>query len=517
MACAAAKAAQASLSNGRYAEMSYFDQKEPPRREARLNACIACGGTLDKIANRKMGCCLPDGERSFTQNSICLLLPALGMMNSIPDSVVLMHGAIGCGSSSHGGNAGVRAGNNHRWGIVKDATWISTALSEQDVIGGGEEKLAAAIREIDARYKPVIIFVVASCVPGIIGDDIDGVAQQLQPEIKANILPVHCEGFKTKIWATAYDAVYHAIGRVFLKEPADVNKLNQPEKPIINLMNVSSMGRVDEVELERLLKALGFAVNVFPVFAQPDKMAAVTQAQLSVSTCPTHDDYLLQYLEEKYGIPYVLRHMPIGIENTSLWIRDIAKHFAIEEQAEQLIAAEEQELKAALAEFRSFFAGKKAFVSAGEFRALATAILLAELGFEVVAVRSFHHDEFANSEYEKLVKVTAKEIPFNIANCQPFEEANLLRRIQPDIFLGHMNGNATAAKSGVATHVIYNVGLQYVGYKGAYELARRLYRQLQNPQFNQKLNQWTKLPYSNNWYEQDPFKYIQQPEVEAGE
>jgi nitrogenase molybdenum-iron protein alpha chain len=139
------------------------------------------------------------------------------------------------------------------------------------------------------------------------------------------------------------------------------------------------------------------------------------------------------------------------------------------------------------------------------------------LGFEVVAVRSFHHDEFADSEYEKLVKVTAKEIPFNIANCQPFEEANLLRRIQPDIFLGHMNGNATAAKSGVATHVIYNVGLQYVGYKGAYELARRLYRQLQNPQFNQKLNQWTKLPYSNNWYEQDPFKYIQQPEVEAGE
>jgi nitrogenase molybdenum-iron protein alpha chain len=466
---------------------------------------------VGEFANRRLRCCLPDGERTFTQNTICLLLPALGMMNSIPNSVVLIHGAIGCGSSAHGGNAATRAGNNHRWGVVKDGTWLSTALSEQDVIGGGEEKLANAIREIDERYQPEIIFTVAGCVPGIIGDDIDGVAQQLQPEIKAHILPVHCEGFKTKIWATAYDAVYHAIGRVLLKEPVAGEQVKRAAKPTVNLMNVSSMGRVDELELERLLRELGLDVNVFPVFAQPDKMTAVTQAHLSVSTCPTHDDYLLHFLEAKYGVPYVHKHMPIGIANTSLWLRDVARHFGLEQQAEQFIAAEEAELQNALNELKLFFAGKKAFVSAGEFRALSTAILLAELGFEVVAVRSFHHDEFADSEYEKLARVTASDVPLNIANCQPFEEANLLRRIQPDIFLGHMNGNATAAKLGVATQVIYNVGLQYVGYKGAYELARRLYRQLQNPRFNQRLSRWVNLPYQAAWYTQNPFKYIQQP------
>ncbi|EIW17119.1 MULTISPECIES: nitrogenase component 1 [Pelosinus] len=141
--------------------MSYFLQKEAPKREQRLNACIASGGTLSDMTNRKMRCCVPDGERTFTQNNICLLLPALGMMNSIPNSVVLMHGAVGCGSSSHGGNIGVRAGNNHRWGVIKDGTWLSTALNESDVICGGEEKLEAAIREIDEHYKPMIIFVVA--------------------------------------------------------------------------------------------------------------------------------------------------------------------------------------------------------------------------------------------------------------------------------------------------------------------------------------------------------------------
>lgn len=491
--------------------MSYFEQKEPPRREQRLHACIACGGNLTDMTSRRMKCAVPDGERVFTQNGICLLLPALGIMNSIPHSVVLMHGAVGCGSSAHGGNAAVRAGNVHRWGVVKDGTWLSTALTESDVIGGGEEKLEAAIREIDSRYQPAVIFVVAGCVPGIIGDDIDGVAVKLQPEVTAKLLPVHCEGFKTKIWATAYDAVYHAIGRAFLQQSPTSTAL-EAEKPVVNLMNVSSMGRIDEVELERLLTTLGLSVNIFPVFSKPEKLQAMTQAKLSISTCPTHDDYLLHYLQEKYNIPYIIQHMPIGIANTGEWLRSIAAFFGTAKETEAVIAAEEQELKQALEEFKPVFSGKKVFVSAGEFRALATAILLAELGFEVVAVRSFHHDEFADPEYEKLAKITAKDFPLNIANCQPFEEANLIKRVKPDIFLGHMNGNATAAKLGVATNVIYNVGLQFVGYQGAYQLARRLYRQLINPGFNHKLSHWVQLPYSDQWYHRDPFTYIKKGE-----
>lgn len=489
--------------------MSYFEQKEPPKREERLHACIAFGGTLDGVV-KKLRCCQPDGERSFSQSNICLLLPALGIMNTIPNSLVLLHGAVGCGSSCHGGNAAVRSGNANRWNVLKDGTWASTALTEAEVIGGGEDKLSESIRSLSERFNPAVIFVVAGCVPGIIGDDVDGVVERLQPEIAAKLLPVHCEGFKTKIWATAYDAVYHAIGRVLLQDSPENTALAKPEKPTVNLLNVSSMGRVDELELERLLQALGLDVNIFPVFANPENMHKMTHAALSVSTCPTHDDYLLQHLQDKYGIPYVLKHMPIGIRNTGEWLKSVAAHFGSEDKAEKLIAGEEAELQEAIAEFRPTFAGKKVFVSAGEFRALSTAILLAELGFEVVAVRAFHHDEFADNEYDKLANITAKDFAFNIANCQPFEEANLINRIKPDIFLGHMNGNATAAKLGVATNVIYNIGLQYVGYQGAYQLARRLYRQLINPSFNRKLGSWVKLPYRQEWYQQDPFAYIKQ-------
>jgi nitrogenase molybdenum-iron protein alpha chain len=262
--------------------MSYIDLKTAPKREDRLKACIAHGSTICEMAGvkGKKSCLQNDGDRSFTQGSICLLLPALAMLNSLPDNVVLLHSAIGCGSCSHSQNANVRFGSNLRQGRAKDGVWLSTAMNEVDVISGGEEKLEQAIIEADRRYKPFSITVVSACVPGIIGDDIDSVVHRIQPEVNARLLPVHCEGFKTKIWATAYDAVYHGIGRTLLREGEQAPTGNglSPFKGLerlpttVNLMNVSSMGRIDELELERLLKTLGLDVNVFPVFTHPDSM-----------------------------------------------------------------------------------------------------------------------------------------------------------------------------------------------------------------------------------------------------
>ena len=94
--------------------MSYYDLKQPPKREDRLKACIAHGGTVCGLAKKGKACLTEDGERGFTQGSICLLLPALAMLNTLPDNVVLLHSALGCGSCTHSQNANVRFGSNQR-------------------------------------------------------------------------------------------------------------------------------------------------------------------------------------------------------------------------------------------------------------------------------------------------------------------------------------------------------------------------------------------------------------------
>ena len=304
--------------------------------------------------------------------------------------------------------------------------------------------------------------------------------------------------------ATAYDVVYHALGRRLLPDPKDVG----PRDPrLVNVMNVGSMGLEDERELQRLLSELGLRTNFLPVFASPESFRLAATASLSVSVCPTHDDYFLEHLREKYGVPHLIRHMPIGIKNSSSWLIGVGEVMGLGDEAKELARKEEKELALALKEYKAFFKGKKAFLSAGEYRSLATAGLLKELGFRIAAIRSIHYDGFADVELEKLAG-GGDDIVFNVANVQPLEEANLLRRLRPDIFLGHWHGNSTAARLGIPAQVIYNSGYAYMGYAGAFDLARRIRRRLAYPAFYKGLARDSKLPYRESWYAEDPFSRI---------
>lgn len=55
---------------------------------------------------------------------------------------------------------------------------FSTDLREHDVIFGGEKKLSGAIDEIAAKFSPKLIFIYATCIVGVIGDDIEAVCKR---------------------------------------------------------------------------------------------------------------------------------------------------------------------------------------------------------------------------------------------------------------------------------------------------------------------------------------------------
>lgn len=499
--------------------MNYIEEKVAPKREDRLGACIEFGGFGAELKEKFGQGCFRNNHRGFCQGSICQLLPGTAILNSIPDSVVIVHGSLGCGGAGNSHNANVRgrqlaAGQTNPRGVL----WLSTNLGEKDVISGGEEKLEEAILAADKRYCPASILVVSTCVPGIIGDDIDGVVEKLQPQVSAAILPIHCEGFKTKIMATAYDAIYHAISRKLLDDDGEPRRVITDEvdeyrekvrlSRTVNLLNVSSMTPQDEQELTRLLESLGLEVKIYPCYAHPEDMRHAAQAALSISTCPTHDDYFVKHLKEKYGVPYILKHMPVGIRSTTLWLRDIAAFFHLEEAAERLIERETAELNRALEPIRNNIQGKKAMLSAGEIRTLATAVWLQELGLEIVAVRPYHYDEFGAVDLDKLAE--GGDVPVNVATVHPFEAVNIVAKTKPDIYFGHNSDTVWAAKSGIPALPIYGGANTYVGYTGAFDIARRINMLLKNPSFNRNLAKHVRQPYTAKWYQEEPFTYIRQ-------
>lgn len=97
-----------------------------------------------------------------------------------------------------------------------------------------------------------------------------------------------------------------------------------------NVFNVGSMSRDDELELQRLLNAIGLTVNFLPCYSQPGDFRTSLEAALNVSVCGTHDDYYLKYLKETFGIPYLIDTIPIGRKNIARWLRKSAEFFHLE-------------------------------------------------------------------------------------------------------------------------------------------------------------------------------------------
>jgi nitrogenase molybdenum-iron protein alpha chain len=316
--------------------------------------------------------------------------------------------------------------------------------------------------------------------------------------------------------ATAYDAVYHGVLKKYIRNPerrellyqSDEDKFreNYRRSRNVNILNVGSMSRADEVELRRLLEGLGLNVTFIPCYAEPEDFQYALETSLNVSICGTHDDYFVGHLEEKYNIPFVVDTIPIGRKNTDRWIRKIAEHFGLQNEAERLIEAENRELNEALEPFRKILKGKRTYLAGGEVRIVATAEILQDLGMEVVGFKAHHYDQFVEPIFKALEEVD--DVQFSVATNQPFEMSNILARLKPDVLITHTGGNNIAARHGLPLLPLFGPVYNYCGYSGVFEVARRLNKTIRNFEFNRQLSLNTPLPFKKEWYERDPFSYI---------
>jgi nitrogenase molybdenum-iron protein alpha chain len=354
-------------------------------------------------------------------------------------------------------------------------------------------------------------------VPGIIGDDIDGLLDELGGQLVAKIVPVHCEGFKTKFVATGYDSAYHGVLRKLVDPvgtydrvlPDDVRNesTRNIDNKIVNLLNVGSTSRGDEVELARLLTAIGLEVRVLPLYSSMEEISRMGEAALNVSICPTHDDYLVGHLKERFGTEYMIDTLPIGIKNTNQWLREIAKFFHLEAEVEKLITIETAQLEEALEPFKQNLKGKRLYIGGGESRIFTTGEFYQSLGMTVIGLKPHNFDRFA---VPMIDDIEDQDAVIHVAPGQPAEELVLLKKLKPDIYVGHAGANAWVTKLGIPTIPLYGQSINYIGYSGAFELARKVDKQLKNTSFSKKIAANVALPFRPVWYESDPFDNIKE-------
>ncbi|MDR3123143.1 MAG: nitrogenase [Treponema sp.] len=499
--------------------MNFLDAKSAPSREDRLRASVAFGGSCSQVktcSSALANGCTNLSSRRFTQAQGCQFTLSLAILNSLRNAVIIMHGPIGCGICSIG-----NIGQNKTFKQLRDPSsegliWLSANLDEADVIGGGEKKLREAVVYADREFRPETIIVCNSCVPALIGDDIDSIVEDIQGEIAAVIMPIHCEGFKTKLMATAYDAVYHGILKKYIKYPdrriplweSDETKFREAYRKSrnVNILNVGSMSVADETEFRRILEGLGLNVTFIPCYAEPEDFQYSLETSLNVSLCGTHDDYFVEHLKDKYNIPFIVDTIPIGRKNTDRWLRLVARHFGLEEEAERFIESENRILEEAIAPYRERLKGKRVYLTGGEVRILATAEIMQDLGMEVVGFKAHHYDRFVEPIFDALKDVD--DVLFSVATNQPFETSNIINKLKPDIIVAHVGGNNIASRHGLPILQLFHPSYNYCGYTGVFDVTRRLAAKFRNSQFNKQLSLNVPLPFKKDWYERDPFAYI---------
>ena len=388
------------------------------------------------------------------------------------DAAHLVHGPMTCLGSSWE----TRATGTSWQGRDLTQVGFTTDININDVVFSGEEKVAAAIDYIVAHYAPQAVFVYATCVTAMIGDDIDLLCKQAAERHGVPVVPVHAPGFVgsknlgSRLAGEA--ALMHLVGT---KEPEATTAFD------INLIGEYNVTG-DMWQYTPLLDELG--IRVLATFSGDGRIAQLRtahRAKLNVLVCAKSLVSLTRKMQERYGIPSISLSF-YGLRDTSNGLRAIAAALGDQdliERTRQLVAREERRLAEKLQPYRLFFKGKKAVLNTGGNKTWSIAAALQDLGIEVVAtaVKKATEDDRAKAR-----KTLGKN---GVLMMNPgAEQAKIIDETGADLLLAGGRSLYTAIKKGIAfADVNQEKKKSYGGYAGLLNLAEDLKNALQNPVF----------------------------------
>ena len=388
------------------------------------------------------------------------------------DAAHLVHGPMTCLATSWE----TRATQTSWPGRDLTQMGFTTDVSLNDVVFSGEQKLSEAIDYLMERYRPEAVFVYATCVTALIGDDLDQVCKLAAERHGVPMVPVHAAGFVgsknlgSRLGGEA--ALRHLIGT---REP---EKTTAFDINLIGEYNVTG----DMWQYIPLLEELG--IRVLSTLSGDGRVADIRcahRARLNVIVCAKSLVSLTRKMQQQYGIPWISLSF-YGKRDTSAGLLAIAEALGDADlitRTKELIAREEAALEAKLTPYRAIFAGKKAVLNTGGNKSWSIASALQDLGIEVVAtaVKKATEDDRA--------KARQYLGEGGVLMMNPgAEQARLIDERGADLLLAGGRSLYTAIKKGIAfADVNQEKKKSYGGYQGLLNLAEDLKNALENPVF----------------------------------
>ncbi|HQF30889.1 MAG TPA: nitrogenase component 1, partial [Hyphomicrobiales bacterium] len=269
---------------------------------------------------------------------------------------------------------------------------LTTDLTEQDVImGRGEKRLFHSIKQAIDSHAPEAVFVYNTCVPALVGDDIEAVCKAAAARWGVPVVPVDAAGFygtKNLGNRIAGEAmVKYVIGT---REPDPVPAHLQRDG--ITVHDIALIGEYNIAgELWHVLPLfdeLGLRVlGSLSGDARFREVQTMHRAQVNMMVCSKAMINVARKLRESYGTPWFEGSF-YGVRDMGQALRDFARLIddpSLTRRTEALIEREEARIHTALAPWRARLEGRKALLYTGGVKAWSIVSALQDLGMEVVA------------------------------------------------------------------------------------------------------------------------------------
>lgn len=352
--------------------------------------------------------------------SHCPLHPALALAGNIPGMSSLVIGTPECAVYSRVVLPTSKDG-------VGALHWMYV-LDEREVVFGCRKGLLDALREMDQAGAKAILLI-GTCVPDLIGEDIEVVIRELQPDMSARLICVMvghfmCNSFPSGSWKTL-----KAIGS--LMEP-------RPVRPqVVNVMGCSpGEAHTPMPPLLHTLRQSGFFLRFLAPGSPLENFLEAPDAALNLVLSPFTDP-LAADMEKTFGTPAIRLHNtydPVKIDER---YGEIAQKLKLQWRSQ--FKQERLECLSLQAQGEKRLRGLR-FVSAhtGPLSTLPLAAYLAALGMEPLLM---HLEEFWPDDRKWAEVLHARG--YNPPVCHMVNsnsDAPLIEKLSPDLCLGELRG-----------------------------------------------------------------------------
>ncbi|ABZ83698.1 nife [Heliomicrobium modesticaldum Ice1] len=399
----------------------------------------------------------------------CAFDGARVVLMPITDAAHVVHGPIACAGNSWD-NRGARSS-----GAQLYRRGLTTDLMEMDVVYGGEKKLIQAIVEVAAKHRPKAVFVYATCLSALIGDDLEFACRQAQAQVPVPVIPVNAPGFLGD-----KNIGNRVSGEVLFQQVIGTAEPEGSHPFAINFIGEYNIAG-DLWGVLPSLEAIGVKLqSCISGDARFDDLRTAHRAKLNILVCSKSLTNLVKQMEKKYGIPYIEGSF-YGIHDTSKTLRAIAEAFGDADliaRTEDHIRQKEAETRALIAPYRQGLEGKRAVLFTGGVKTWSMVTTLKELGIEVLAGGT------QNSTPEDFLRMKALMDPeaHIIEDTSAAGFLTLIKEKAPDLIVAGGKTKYLAHKTRTPfLDINHGRNLPYAGYNGMITFAKAVARTVFSP------------------------------------